>query len=226
MVSNRAGESGTKSMRVVTDMIRTLADLVSYTRWLGEQVPSLKDRTEIRVPGCPSEIVAKIAHSLPDMPETYLETISAVLIDGIEIGYFHLSPPMSYGGVLSERLSAANTPNINPHAGALLSFGLYQIASWEADPIGIAFQQGKFQRGAIIKTSIENPGTTPVKIADDYTSFLLIAGNLDEIRERHMLSGTITAAMEEFWACLPILTKSMDHVMFDAWLQIANVVLE
>lgn len=205
-------------------MIASLDELIAFSRRLGEALPELRESIVIGRPGCSPEAVNALAKKLPGLPESYLSVIKTVRLDGIAIGYFQLSPSAFEGRDLTEKVVSANDPAHNPLAERHRKYGVYQVASWEADPIGVVHANGMFKVGQVVKYNIGNPGEKPVVLANGFDQFLLLAGSLDAIRDKHADTDDPVQAMKEFSDAAKRLLPS-DSDMASAWESIARVVL-
>jgi hypothetical protein len=210
-------------MREEIDMIASLDELIAFTRRLGDALPELRESIVIYQPGCSPGAVNALARKLPGMPESYLSVIKAVRLDGIAIGYFQLSPSFE-GRDLTEKVVSCNDLTHNPLIERHRKYGVYQVASWEADPIGVVYADGMFKAGQVVKYNIGNPGEKPVVLANGFDQFLLLAGNLDAIRDKHTDTDDPVQAMNEFRGAAKKLLPS-DSDMASAWESIAKVVL-
>jgi hypothetical protein len=154
-------------------VITSLDDLVAFTRSLGDALPELRDRIVLHRPGCSSEAIIVLAETLPGIPESYLSIVRSLRLDGIAIGYFQLSPSAFCGRDLTEKLISCNDPDQNPLVEIHWKNGVYQVASWEADPIAVAHTNSSFKVGQVVKYNIAkskfaktfSPGRTSIKDA-------------------------------------------------------------
>ena len=204
-------------------MINNINALKEYTVYRGEKSPRLKDKIVLKSPGCDLSGIAKIKKAFPDMPENYLTCAQTLNLSGIAIGYFQLSPPGSTKIGFIERLLQINNSEINPLWNFMSGKGLYEIAAWEAEPICVATNKSPYQEGAVLMISTVQPIPKESLHTDNFESFLLIAGNLDAIRDRHFKAGDKTSANIEFEQCLA--RFSLPTEALNTWKQISKVVL-
>lgn len=206
-------------------MIASLDELVAYTQTLGEALPELREAIVLRRPGCSQAAASLLAQRLPGIPHSYLTVARVINIDGVSIGYFQLSPSAYGGRDIAEKVIACNESAMNPLMKRHQKFGVYQVASWEADPICVAHAHGLFEMGQVVKYNIGNPTSEPIVLAEDFEQLLLLAGNLDSIRNKHSEIDDPTQALNEFKMCftniLPTATSGMAYI----WEAIAKVVL-
>lgn len=203
-------------------MLATVNDLIAYSHRLANDLPGLRDSIVVDRPGCSQVEIAALVAALPDLPESYTSVATAVKLDGVAIGYFQLSPGV-HGDGLAGKLIACNEPSITPMARRYRNHGVYQVASWEADSIAVAHASTTFNIGQIVKYNAGNPVVRPTVLADSFEQFLLMAGTLDEIRDKH--GDNPPEAMSEFNTYLaPIVTGRKDDMAW-TWKTIAEVVL-
>jgi hypothetical protein len=212
-------------MREEIDMITSLDELVAFTRRLGAALPELRKRRVINRPGCSLEAVSALAEKLPGVPDSYLSVIKAIRLDGVVIGYFQLSPSAFEGRDLTEKVISCNDPVQNPLVEGHRIYRVYEVASWEADPIGVVHTDGVFKVGQVVKYNIGNPGERPVVLANDFEQFLLLASNLDAVRDKYSHTNDRVQAMHEFREVVSKLLSSDMGKMASVWESIARVVL-
>jgi hypothetical protein len=209
-------------------VINNLDDLVRYTEQRAKVRPLIARRVRITRPGFQPHIIAALRQEFPGLPDGYVSVAESVAIDGISIGYFNLTPSLSRAP-LPDELRAYNDPVITPMAERYRLHGVYQVASWEADPICVVHTNGMFRVGQVVMYTDANLGPRPTRppavLADSFEQFLLIAANLDEIRGRYAGAGEPTRALHEFREYLTPLVVGRQDDMESAWMQIASVVL-
>ena len=115
--------------------INNLDELVRYSKQVAHRVPLIAKRVRIERPGCRSDVIAALRQMVPGLPDSYVSIVASVRIDGISIGYFNLTPSLSRATSLTDQLRAYNNPVIAPLAERYREHGVYQVASWETDPI-------------------------------------------------------------------------------------------
>jgi hypothetical protein len=211
-------------------MIQDINELVAYTEMLGDESPIIRDQVVIRRPGSPPDVIAAIAGALPGLPPGYFDVARRIDLVGAEIGYFRLSPGSGFG--LLDQLVSSNTQSETPMARYFQRDGVYQVAAWEADPIGIAFRPSRFAVGELVKYNIGNPPQAPVLLAGGYEQLLLLAVNLDAVRQkfsdpdedRPLDADEAKMALSEFDSCLKALSADRYLQIQPAWQVIAEVV--
>ena len=204
-------------------MIRTLDDLIAYTQQLADNLPELRDSIVIKRPGCSPDAIVRLKAALAGIPQSYLDVVSAIDLNGIAIGYFQLSP--GSGKDFVDKLVRCNTATANPAADRFHSDGVYQVASWEADPIGVAYHAGPFGVGQVVKYNVANPKQKPNLLADNFEHFLLLAVNLDAIRDKYADSDDPSQAIAEFQRCRDEILSGADSQIASSWGLLSEVVL-
>jgi len=207
-------------------MIRDLDGLVGYTNRIADAVPAIAGEIRIVRPGCTTNEVDEIASILPGVPESYLDVVRALSINGISIGYFQLSPGASRKTRLADKLRKYNDPRSAPDTGRMQRYGSYRVGSWEADPIAVVHGGGAFRPGQVLWFRFGNPELGPSVLGDTFAQFLIIAANLDEVRSRHANSKNANAARREFEGYITSVSGRRQDDMSEAWKAIANVVLQ
>lgn len=201
-------------------MIQNLDDLVEFTERRGIQRPLLRDGIVIERPGCSQATIDKIRDFLPGMPTSYLDVVKAIRVEGIAIGYFELAPTSHKAADLAEKLL-----DWNANAGLHSRFeedGVYEVASWEADPICAVYRNGDNDIGELVMYNVGNPIEPANVLANDYLQFLLLAGNLDAVRAQYADVDESAEAISEFEKCLAKLAPAKYTA---TWKMIAEVVL-
>jgi len=206
-----------------TEMIGNLDELVAYAERTANALPELSEEIRILRPGCPPDLIATLRETLPGLPESYLSVLEAIAIDGIAIGYFQLTPSSSQATNLADKLRGFNDPTLTPMAEHYRRHGVYQVASWEADPICVAHSDGTVKIGQVVKYNAADPTTAPVVLADGFEQFLIIAANLDDIRSKY--GGEPARALDAFKTYLSPMVAGRQDDMESTWTDIATVVL-
>ena len=101
--------------------------------------------------------------------------------------------------------------------------GLYEVATWEAEPICVATNKSSHKEGSVLKISIAQPSPKEDLLAPNFETFLLIAGNLDAIRDEYSRTENIVEARAEFELCLT--HYELPNEALTAWKNISSVVL-
>jgi hypothetical protein len=205
-------------------VITSIDELAAFTRTLADKLPELRDSIVLQQPGYPQDALDFLSSELPGIPQSYLSVVKSFRLDGIAIGYFQLSPQSFDGNNLIEKLIACNKSGANPFAERHQQHGVYQVASWEADPICVVYKDGPYKKGQIVKYSVENPTARPIVLADTFEQFLVLAGNLDAIRDSYSESDDSSVGLSEFRMCLAQLA-SQNKEIIPAWEAIASIVL-
>lgn len=205
-------------------MIANIQELAEFTRRLGDKIPHLRDGIALKQPGYSQEAINGTAAKFPEMPESYWSLVRTLKLDGVAIGFFQLSPQAYEGVNLLEKLSRCNT-STNPFHNTNQHYGLYQVASWEADPICVAFRDGPFKKGQIVKYNVGNPNALPDVLADSFEQFLLLAGNLDAVRDAYSEADNPSQGLNEFKGCFEKLLPASQQQTIKVWEAIAGVVL-
>jgi len=142
---------------------------------------------------------------------------------GVSIGYFRLWPRTTKAFDLVECIVQINTSERNPFLPALREKGLCEVAAWEAEPICVATKKSAYLEGTVVKISRAQASVKGVFLANNFETFLLIAGNLDSIRDKHSNTGDTISALAEFERCLDYFALSPEGI--SAWKSISEVVL-
>jgi hypothetical protein len=203
-------------------MLATIDDLIAYSHRLASGLPDLRGSIVIDRPGCSEAEIAALVKALPDLPDSYTSVAKNVKLDGVAIGYFQLSPGCRGNGLV-EKLVVSNDPLSTPMASRCQAHDAYLVASWEADAVAVAHAATTFNIGQVVKYNIGNPMARPTVLADDFEHFLLIAGTLDEIRDKH--GDDPAEAVGKFSAYLTPIVVGRKDDMAATWKMIAEVVL-
>jgi hypothetical protein len=202
-------------------MIRTLDELVAFTERLAAEDPELADVLRIERPGCSPEEVEELKSMVPGIPDSYLQVVQAIRVNGASIGYFQLSPSASRTASLAAKVRTYSDPAVSGMARHARRVGAYLVAYWEADPIGVVHSPGTYRPGQVVLFS---PGKPPAVIAESFEQFLLIAGNLDESRALIGVHGS-GASKDAFLSSLASLVDRQQTELRPMWEKIADVVL-
>ncbi|MDB5339641.1 MAG: hypothetical protein JWN70_5260 [Planctomycetaceae bacterium] len=199
-------------------MITNFDELIAYTTRLGDTMPALYHSVVLKRPGCSLQELERIVTSFPNMPESYLQVAGDIALVGIAIGYFQLAPNSSQGDTLCDKLQ-----DCNRNAGMKGRFqfdSVYQIGTWDADPICVAHQAKRYAPGQIVKYNAGNPNQDAVVLAETYEQFLLLAGNLDMVRDTYADADDPSEGIPEFKTTVENIAPGKDE-----WMAIADTVL-
>ena len=204
-------------------MISTLDELIRYCQILAAKFPRLRDEIEIQTPGINCEEEDILAKRFPGISESYLNLAKAIDLHRLIIGVFQFDPISSASGDLVSNLCDANSADLNPWYHSNMNYQTYEIGSWETGRILVVHSSGVFRRGDILMFPEESGDECPMLLAHDFLAFVLLAGNLDSIRDQKQESPSLNA-VGEFNNCLESFLPN-DEEAKRAWLKIAEVVL-
>jgi hypothetical protein len=187
-------------------VLLTLSDLQNYTRELAQKIPALREEIILESPGCSVSECERAKENLPEISDNYLSCIQRLDLKGKAIGLFRLSPGTRrrQGRNLVDDLLETNTSDSNPLKSLLQRDSLTQVAAWEADPICVAGTGSAYAEGKVLLVDnfSTKPGFEVKPLADSFETLLLLAGNLDAIRDKYSGTGNSAAALQEFNTCL------------------------
>ena len=203
-------------------MISKLSELQEHTRWIAGKVPELREEILLNSPGCTGAECARLKEVLHNLPDGYIECLQKFDLRRFGLCYFSLRPSFGKNGIV-ESLILANISETNPMLPFLRSHGLYEVAAWEADPVCVATGDSSYPEGAVLWVTPPEPVYQIMPLADDFEKFLLIAGNLDAVRDRYSKAVDRRASAQEFMGVLRYLRVSEEASI--SWKKIADVVL-
>ena len=204
-------------------MLENLNDLKDYTRQVGDMLPDLKSEIVLKSPGISQSDATRLKSALPDLPDSYLKCIQLLDVQGISIGYFRLWPSAARTSALVESLIQINRPEQNPRSSFFQKSNLYEVAAWEAEPICVASNNSPHAAGAVFKISIVHPSPKVELLANNFETFLLLAGNLDAICHEYSQTENSESANAKFEHCLAHFALPAEAIA--TWKDISDVVL-
>lgn len=204
-------------------MITDISALKAHTIRMGEKLPALESEIVLKSPGIGQSDCARLKSSILNLPESYLKCVQSLNVNGVLIGYFHLWPRGTKNVDLVDGLVKINSPENNPLWNFLKESGLFEVAAWEAEPICVASNKSTYEEGTILKISIAQPFPKVELLAQNFEAFLLIAGNLDAIRDEYSRSGNMGEARAKFDLCLT--RFGLPNEALATWKNIGSVVL-
>ena len=204
-------------------MITNLASLKNHTCRMGEKFRALRDEIVLKSPGLSQSDCTRLIDVLPNLPESYLKCVQMVSVRGVSIGYFRLWPRAAKADDLVESLVKVNSPGKNPLWGFEQEKGLYEVAAWEAEPVCVAIKNSPYEEGSVLKISISQQTPKEFLLANTFETLLLVAANLDAIRDKHSKSEDSASANAEFELCLHHF--ALPAVAVAAWKGISAIVL-
>lgn len=196
-------------------MISTLEDLVKYTERRAAKSPAIAARVLLKSPGVARQERLKLEQQLPGLPASYLECAERFRLETVELGMVALRPRNFGGQGLAERLIVANGPS-NPVADILRSHSLYEVASWETDPIGVVRVDAPAERRreVVLVDITSHPTISWSPLAPDFATFLVMAGRLYE-------AGHKGADVDEL-----VGEVALDARQVESWRSLAGMVLD
>ena len=209
-------------------MIESVRDLVLLTNRAADLDPLGEEGSRLTSPGCSESEIEKIRKYLPGIPENYLSVISRVSLQERSLLFYNLWPgPVRRA--LADSLIEVNhgiavpcdaPPRIhygNGEATEAYRRGLYEVASLEASPIVIGRKGASCEEGVVFMTSHDAPDVPPRRLCRDFETFLLLVGNMFEIRQR---LGDSHEAVSQFLSILPKFALEPEEIAF--WEQLAG----
>ncbi len=158
-------------------MIASLEDVKAYAEERARKNPVVASRILMRSPGLNNEGRRRLRRELPGLPDSYVDCAERYSIGTVELGMAALRPRSFGGEDLVDRLVMANGP-ANPVFGFLQARGLYEVASWESDPIGVK-GRGAPDEGEVFWVDISSGGDFIVSpLAPDFAAFMVMAARL------------------------------------------------
>ncbi len=195
-------------------MISTLDELQRYTEERAERSPAIASRVLLRSPGLGAEDAARLARDLPGLPQSYLDVAQRFALASVELGMAGLRPRDLGGDGLADRLVVANGPD-NPVVGFLRDNDLYEVASWETDPIAVVREGAERRPGEVVWVDITSaPSYSVSPLAADFATFMLLAGRIYQ-------AGHIGAGVDEVLDGLPV-----DEQQAESWHALGSMVLD
>ncbi len=156
-------------------MINNLEEAKAYSVLVCKESPEDKDRLNLNSPLVDAEALKVTIQSLP---KSYCDVAGQVALKGKVSGYFLLWPEAFDKGTLVDTLVEANSEK-SPFAEYFQRIGVYQVASYEAEPI-VVVCEGMFNEGDVLKVDIGNPAFNTSKLASSFEEFLLIVVSLEK----------------------------------------------
>lgn len=196
-------------------MINTFDELRQHSITYCNKYPEDLNRADLTAP-LPSESDLESLRRYDGLPPSYIKAAEEIALFGKEIGYFLLWPEAFGGNSLSESLLLANSDR-NPYASVFRSHGAYQVASFEAEPIGI-IGKSKPNEGVVIKLDIGNPRVEPTILATSFEKLLFIAGSLDQVQEESEGQDAVEAFVSN-------IVLEIDPEVAEPWRLIGEIVL-
>lgn len=191
-------------------MLTTLAELIAYSQALAERDPDTFADRVFRTPGLSSAQVTGLVKALPRIPQSFLSVVGGIDFTRVGIGFFSFGQVFSRVKGYVNSLIFFNDEAECPFCQYCHQDHAYLVAWCEADPVGLVHTDGPFKRDQILIYNVGYIEQPPTVLADNFTQLLLIAGNLDEIRDRYMDKHMSDTARAEFAAYLDWLNPSAD----------------
>lgn len=180
--------------------------------------PGEEAETVLSGPGITIQERKVLLHSMPDIPDSYLECVQRFKLHGVRSGYFAFWPEAFVAeDIVGSLVMAAS--DANPYRVVFNDVRAAQVASWEADPIVVALRESPLTEGTVLKFNSGSPREPGAALAQDFKTFMLLVGNLDKIAG-HMDG---TKAIDAFHKCFASLVPVAQY--WSAWSKISQVVL-
>ncbi len=172
-------------------MIESLEELQKYVLEGADDFDDLifKRSYMMTSPGCCEEEIEELKAALPGIPDSYTKLVEAINLNGIDVGYFEVCPAS-----FNPEGMVANF--IEGNKGEVLfweymqQYHLYSVATIDGYGIFVATASSPYKEGEIIIIDVDiyadkdNPEQWIHRLAQDFEQFLLIAGNLNQIKRQ------------------------------------------
>jgi hypothetical protein len=197
----------------VKPVINSLDDLERRSRQWAEDVSELSDEFVLGGPGLPPSEIEQLRKDLPGLPDSYIACLARFDLAKVGIGYFGLAPTPRAKRDVGERLRLANS-DANPFADLLREADLYEVASFEGDPVTVR-AAGSTRPGEVVWIdTTKRPDLVARPLAPDFETFLILAGRLYD-------AGDDGEAVDGFFARLG--DFDVPSAATDAWRAVASI---
>ena len=163
--------------------IRSLDELIHYSEKLAAESPLIADRVLITKASNLAE-AKKLREHFPTISNKLTKTLERVCFDQISIGYCDFNIHNGHGYI--DSLLWANQPTNRLPALAKLPNNCFYLAHIDGDPV-VVNPRGEEETRDAIAILRHDSFASPIRLAPDFESFLLLAANLDEIGQREEL---------------------------------------
>lgn len=158
-----------------------------------------------------------------NIPDTYMNVLKKINLFKLDIGCFAVSPYRPEDSNITDSLIKFNTDETKPFYSFLKHKELLCVGSWDGDGslICVRMSSKKDKSGEVVRIddyiNWENPEDDYIyNLAKDYTQFLIIAGNLNQIhREIKEDESNYEEKAQEFFERLKILEVPEEY--HQAW---------
>ncbi len=149
---------------------------------------TFRERHIINSPGCSDSEIKALQEYIPSLAKSYLEVIKKYDMNGIELGYFTLSPSSAKRESLVDKLIQINEDPFFPQE-FMKRHKMYQIGSNNTDLVCVTSGTDNFLKGEILYIvegqDIYNPEDDQIyRLAKDFEQFLIIAANLNQLHQQ------------------------------------------
>lgn len=213
MVLNLGGVYGILNMLGKIKFMRIFEKLKKYSEGIVDRFPEDAETLDLCSPIISSEELDSLC-SLKVLPGSYIDVASQIALLGKEIGYFQLSPVPEK--TLFDSITSSYSKK-NPYFSKFELINAVQVASFEAEPIGV-IKRDYENEGEVFILNILEPSMAACKIANSFQDFILFACKLDTIRECHEGPNAVGEFIE-------FLQDEFPDTSQDAWQEIAEIVL-
>jgi hypothetical protein len=191
-------------------MILTVHQLQQYTEELAAKAPVIRDEVRLTSGGIDNQQLIALPFALPG---SYASQATTLNLYGVAIGFFALWPTFDRKSNLTEALIRANSDD-SEVIRRIRAQGMLVVGREEANWICVDYD------GVVWRVdTMTSPTPALTEIAPSYEAFLLLAGNMHELSERH--EGHPVACATEMRECCRRLGCSPTHIEF--WETMARV---
>jgi hypothetical protein len=138
-------------------------------------------------PGRPKEEIEELKKALPSIPDSYTKWVEAVNLNGIAVGFFDVCPASFCSGGMVANIIEGNRKDVL-FWEQMQQYHLYSVATIDGYGIFVATSSSPYKEGEIIAIDEEiygeenNPEQWIYKLSKDFEQFLIVAGNVNQIR--------------------------------------------
>ncbi len=167
--------------------IQTIEELQTFIMQGAEEFEDLtiKRRFMLSSPGCNHERVEALRKKLPDLPESYTRFLERLNLNGVDIGWFGLTPSSNHPVDAVENVLEAQVDPFFPKE-FMQKHRMYYIGYNDTDLVCVTAGTDKFKNGEILYVEEGDPfepkDSQIHPLAENFEQFLLLAGNLTQIQ--------------------------------------------
>lgn len=201
-------------------MIKTLNDLVRYTKQKSARIPVIAEEIELKELSPNSLSFVASGNVISSLPLNYVQVANKLSLKGVSIGTLRLYPYSKKSSSLQESIVDVNTQVANPYIDFYVEHDLVEVANLEADIVCIRRANSLDEGTVFLISTSAGLKQQPRELASSFEELLILRGNMDDVLDQF---NDVDAQVLEFRKRLKELGVRKD--LQEVWMELLSMEL-